>query len=122
MFFSEYEPSLLGSSSSDENSSQENHQHESASNESQAGHQNESASEESTTHNNDSNDSNPPDDDTEDDFIALSAEEINEMTNVVKELYKDWFDSEQSCGMDPETLMYAFVAMTIIIYCISLSI
>ena len=110
--FSEYEPSLLGSSSSDENSSQENHQHESASNESQAGHQNESASEESTTHNNDSNDSNPPDDDTEDDFIALSAEEINEMTNVVKELYKDWFDSEQSCGMDPETLMYAFVAMT----------
>jgi len=45
-------------------------------------------------------------------FNGLSSAELSEMTNVVKDLYKDWFDSEQSCGMDPETLMYAFLAMT----------
>jgi len=113
VFFSEYEPSLLGSSSSDGTPIQDNHLHESVSDgiSNEDGHQHESADDETTTESNDSNDDITPEDDYKN-FDALSAAEINEMTNVVKELYENWFNSEQSCGMDPETLMYAFLAIT----------
>ena len=45
-------------------------------------------------------------------FVALSSEEIKDMTNIVHELYKDLFNTDRSCGIDPETLMYAFLAIT----------
>lgn len=105
--FSEYEPSLLGSSSLEDISNQDSQQLE-TSNDPQSNNPNSNDS----IPTDDENDSSPTDDEDDSDFVALSAKEINEMTNVVKDFYKDWFNSEQSCGMNPETLIFAFLAMT----------
>ena len=61
----------------------------------------------------DNNDSLPVlETESEHEFAALSTAEISGMTNTVHDLYKDWFDSDKSCGIDPETIMFALLAMT----------
>jgi hypothetical protein len=54
----------------------------------------------------------PESSDNEGSFVGLSQEEVSDMTNLVKDSYGDWFNSQSCCGLTPVEVVYALLAIT----------